>query len=356
MFGFPRRRPESVSSSAAEVQGATGQPTEVLGWTVALGDRADQVNTQVLSAPAAAAASDPFASTQVVPQRAGSNRGLVSRRVAAEIGMYLGACLALLAVTTVGARGWPQWTAAARGASVGMLAVSMVAAGLFIRLPWNRVVSAQRRRGVSTLLTGGAAVAVVAARAALGPAVADTAGAGATSSPAGVSAGAVALAAGAVIAAILISWIARTPLSESALLASLALAIWVLVPGGPAVWAALVGLGVVWALLGFWQARGQRTAAVAGVSLALLASVGLASGPWAWPARAILAAAAIGGLLAFLRGRANGWLALGAGAAAALAGAVAGHMLGPALALLLGGVATMVVSWIALRGASRQQP
>jgi hypothetical protein len=90
-----------------------------------------------------------------------------------------------------------------------------------------------------------------------------------------------------------------------------------------------------------------------GAALALVASVGMAAGPWAWPTRAALAAVAILGLGAFLRGRANYWLALGAGAATALAASVAGHVVGPALALLLGGLATMVVSWVALHGTRR---
>lgn len=351
MIGFPRRRPASDSSPAAPVQDGSGQPTQVLAWASPWdrADRVDQTSTQALASPAAAPVSDPFASTQVLRREPAAPppappRALVSRRVAAETGMYTGAFLALLAVAAVGVRGWPQWSPAARGASVGMLSVSLVAAGLFVRLPWPRTLSAQRRRGVSTLLTSGAAVAVVAATAAWGSAAAGT-----------VGAGAVAVGAVAVIGAILVSWVARTPLSESALLLALALATWVLVPAGPAVWATLVGLGVAWALAGVRLARGQRTAAVAGVSLALAASVGLAGGAWAWPARALLAAAAIWGLLAFLRGRANGWLALGAGAGAALAGAVAGDVLGPALALLVGGLATMAVSWIALRGASKSE-
>ncbi len=134
----------------------------------------------------------------------------------------------------------------------------------------------------------------------------------------------------------------------------MAWAAWVVVPPGPGTWAFLAGLGVVWAGLGMRWARGRRTAMGLGAALALVASVGMAAGPWAWPTRAALAAAAILGLGAFLRGRANYWLALGAGAATALAASVAGDVVGPALALLLGGLATMVVSWIALRSARRE--
>jgi hypothetical protein len=92
---------------------------------------------------------------------------------------------------------------------------------------------------------------------------------------------------------------------------------------------------------------------VAGTGLALVASVGLAAGPWAWWARAGLIALTVGGLGAFLRGHANHWLALGAGSATALAASVAGATLGPALALLVGGLATVIVSGIALRSARR---
>ena len=81
---------------------------------------------------------------------------------------------------------------------------------------------------------------------------------------------------------------------------------------------------------------------------------GWPAGPWAWPTRAGLAAVAVLGLGAFLRGRANYWLALGAGAATALAASVAGDVVGPALALLVGGLATMAVSWVALRSAHRR--
>ena len=56
----------------------------------------------------------------------------------------------------------------------------------------------------------------------------------------------------------------------------------------------------------------------------------------------------------FLRGWANPWLALGAGAATALAASVAGAVIGPALALVFGGLATMIVSAIALRGTRRE--
>jgi hypothetical protein len=166
--------------------------------------------------------------------------------------------------------------------------------------------------------------------------------------------GQAAAAVGVVLAMLVVNLISRTPVSEAGLLGALAWAAWVVVPPGPGTWAFLVGLGVVWAGLSVRWARGRRTSMVLGATLALVASVGMAAGPWAWPTRAGLAAAAVLGLGAFLRGRANYWLALGAGAATALAASVAGDVVGPALALLVGGLATMVVSWIALRGASRR--
>jgi hypothetical protein len=166
-------------------------------------------------------------------------------------------------------------------------------------------------------------------------------------------AGNAARALGLVLAMVVVNLIARTPASESGLLGALAWAAWVVVPPGPGTWAFLVGLGIVWAGLGMRWSRGRRTALGLGAALALVASVGMAAGPWAWPTRAALAAVAVLGLGAFLRGRANYWLALGAGSATALAASVAGDVVGPALALLVGGVATMGVSWIALRGARR---
>ncbi|MGB8020838.1 MAG: hypothetical protein WCF04_06375 [Candidatus Nanopelagicales bacterium] len=369
MFGFPRRASVTAPSAPTQVQGApgdAGRPTEALEWAAVLrlprSGSGEPARTQVLAAPVVADV-DASSATQVLSREpAGQTsepagpptREVASRQVAAEIGMYAGAGLAMLAIATVGVRGWPQWNVAARGASVGMLAVALLAAGLYVRLPRAREITAQRRRAVSTMLTSGVAVAVVAATTAVGSGVAGSVRVGIPGGPGGVSAWAAAIAALSALGAILVNLVARTPFSESALLAALAWAIWLLVPAGPAAWACLLGVGVVWALVGMRLACGHRSAAVAGVSLALAASVSLAGGPWGWPARALLAAAAIGGLAAFLRGRANSWLAMGAAAAAALAGTVAGDVLGPAVALLLGGLATMSVSWIALRGASRQ--
>ena len=322
-------------------------------------------HTQALDLAVAASLADPDASTQVlsrgavlgpgVGQAVGDSRSgpgadparppapLVSRRVAAEIGMYTGAALVLVSIGGVVVRGWSAWEPALRWAFAGLTTVALIAAGLFVRLPWSRMLTDERRRAVSALLTTGVAVATA------GVAVALGADRGSISSG-GASA---ALPVGVVLAMLLVNLVARTPVSESGLLAALAWSAWVVVPPGPGTWAFLVGVGVAWGVLGMRVARGRRTAMAVGVGLALVASVGMAGGPWAWPTRAALAAVAVLGLVAFLRGRANHWLALGAAAATALAASVAGDVVGPALALLVGGLATMAVSWIALRSARR---
>lgn len=258
--------------------------------------------------------------------------------------MYAGAALVLVSIAGVVVRGWDAWEPAVRWTFAGLTTVAMIAAGLFVRLPWSRRVSDERRRAVSALLTTGVAVATTGVGVALGSAQ------GAMS----VGAGNVGRALGVVLAMLAVNLIARTPVSEAGLLGSLVWAAWVAVPPGPGTWALLMGVGVAWAALGVRWARGRRTAMVLGSALALVASVGMASGPWAWPTRAGLAAVSVLGLGAFLRGRANYWLALGAGAATALAASVAGDVVGPALALLVGGLATMTVSWVALRSAHRR--
>lgn len=327
----------------------------------------DYADTGILDAHVAGSVVDPSASTQVLSRepvigpgqstyadRANEGLGesaspppapapLVSRRVAAEIGMYTGAALVLVSISGVVARGWAAWDPGLRWAFGGLASVALIAAGLFVRLPWSRTVSAERGRAVSALLTTGVAVATTGVGVALGSAQ------GAMSAGPGNAA----LALGVVLAMVGVNVVARTPVSESGLLGALAWAAWVVVPPGPGTWAFLVGLGVIWVALGVRLARGRRTAMALGAALALVAAVGMAAGTWAWPTRAGLAAVTILGLGAFLRGRANYWLALGAGAATALAASVAGDVVGPALALLVGGLATMVVSWIALRSARR---
>ncbi len=322
-----------------------------------------EAHTEVLAAPVAAALADPGASTQVLSaapvigaggprqSQGGAEKGavqpgmgpppLVSRRVAAEIGVYVGAGLVVAALGGSVVRGWSAWEPEIRGAFLGLASVALMALGLFARLPWRRVLTDQRRRAVSSMLAAGVAGATMAAAAALGSAPGVQ--------PDGSRSAGVAV--GVVLALGVVNLVARTPLSETVLVGSVAWAAWVAVPPGPGTWALLVALGALWAALGMRWARGRRTAGVLGAGLALVASVGMAAGPWAWPTRAALAAAAVLGLGAFVRGRANLWLALGAGASTALAASVAGDVVEPAVALLVGGLATMAVSWIALRSA-----
>ncbi len=268
-------------------------------------------------------------------------RAPVTRQAAAEIGMYLGAALALVALGGSVVRGWSDVGSVTRGVFVALAAAALLALGLVVRLPWTRVPTDRGRRASSSLLTAGAAVALGGLGGVL--AVAER------SADTGPQLAVACVAAG--LALLVVNVVARTPLSETGLLATLVWSGWVLTPSGPGTWAVLTGLGVAWAALGFRFARGRRTAGTLGAALALAAGVGLAAGPWAWPARAGLAAAAVFGLGSFLRGGANHWLALGAGASTALAASAAGRVVGPAVALLAGGVATMAVSWIALRTA-----
>ena len=99
--------------------------------------------------------------------------------------MYTGAALVLVSIGGVVARGWGAWDPAARWTFAGLMTVALIAAGLFVRLPWSREVSDERRRAVSGLLSTGVAVA------ATGVAVAVGSAAGATSAGPGSAARAV---------------------------------------------------------------------------------------------------------------------------------------------------------------------
>jgi hypothetical protein len=255
--------------------------------------------------------------------------------------VYAGAALVAIAVLGVAVRGWADASTGMRSAAIALTSVALLATGLFVRLPWARQPGDERRRAVSVLLTTGVGTVAVASGLALD--VSQGSG-GATG---------VAHAIGAVLGMLLVVVVARTPLAELGLLAAMAWAVWVGVPVGAWTWVGLTGLGAAWALLGVRLARGRRTAVVAGVALALVGAVGMALGAMAWPVRALVATLAVTGLVAFLRGGAGHWLALGAASATALAASVAGGQLGPAPALLVGGLATMAVSAIALRGARR---
>lgn len=297
--------------------------------------------TQIVSRPGADDEGGGPGTDQLVPAEPAGPPPLVSRLVAAEIGMYLGAGLAMLALAGSVARGWTDWDPVIRGTFVALAAVALITLGLFVRLPWDRTPTDQGRRAASSLLSAGAGVALIAVSSALA--------AGQRLAPAGPWLGATYVV--AALAMVAVNLISRTPLSETALLVALAWGAWILVPAGQGTWAFLVVLGALWAAVGFRWARGGRTAGALGAALALVASVGLAAGPWAWPTRAGLAVTAVLCLATFVRGGANHWLALGAGASTALAASVAGVVVGPVVALLVGGLATMAVSWIALRTA-----
>lgn len=311
--------------------------------------------------PAPGRDADPGAATQVLGVPAhpvsigplGAPVAAVSRRVAAEIGMYCGALLVLLALGSAVVRGWSEWESGSRWATAVLAALALLAPGLWARVSAPRPVSAQRRRAVSAMVTCGTVVGV----AALGVATDPTPGTG--------EAGTVVLAVGGVVAGVASVAAARSPLSETWLLVGLAWACWLLLPRGPVAWGVLTALGAGWALAacGPWvlrgrtllpaggHLRGRRTALVVGPGLALLGGVALATGPWAWPARLALLVVAGAAFTMFRRGGANHWLALAAGSGTALVAAVAGDVLGPALALLMGGVATMGLSWLGLRSA-----
>ena len=312
-------------------------------------DAAPEQPTEVLAPVDASALADPGAATEVLvrPADRSTSRGeppvsppaapLLDRRTAAEAGVYVGAALILLAFLGAALRGWPGWDPTRRGIAVGLTATALLATGLFVRLPWRRRLGAQRRRAVSALLTSGLALA------ATGAALALDIGQGSVGGGRWLHAALVVLGMAAACA------IARTPLSETGVLGALAWTIWVVVPAGQGTWLALVALGIVWALLGRRWARGRRKAVVAGVGVALIASVGLAQGPAAWAVRGVLLALAGVGLVRFLRGGGNAWLALGVAAATALSASVAGGALSPALALMVAGMTTMAVSGLALR-------
>lgn len=321
--------------------------------------RAAPEDTTVAAAPGSAA--DPAEETQVLgipaqPMSIGPRDApvaAVSRRVAAEIGMYAGALLVLLALGSAVLRGWADWEPGSRWATAILASLALLAPGLWARVSATQPLSAQRRRAVSAMVTCGTVVGIGALAVAIDP----TPGTG--------QAGTVALAVGAVLAGAASVVAGRSPLSETWLLAGLAWAAWLLVPRGPVAWTVLTAIGAGWALAacGPWvvrgrtllpphgHLRGRRTALVVGPGLALLGGVALAMGPWAWPARLALLLVAGAAFTMFRRGAANHWLALAAGSGTALVAAVAGDVLGPALALLMGGVATMALSWLALRSA-----
>jgi hypothetical protein len=320
---FPEPDPVTEVLTRTALPTATRRITPVLDPTVAAADPFR--DTTVLSSP-----------SPVVEERS-SPGFLLSRERAAEVGMYCGATLILVAVLGIAARQWEQWDGVERLLTTSLAATGLILGGIWLRAPWARPAGAARLRGVSVMLSTG--VVSGAAGTAL------LFGLGQGSDPlAGVGH---ALAAVALLTAV--NAVARAAFSETALLAALTWLGWVALPAGSGLWLGLVALGVGWAGLGLNYARGRRTAAAAGAALALTAAAALAAQPGAWVARAVLAVTTGAALGAFRTGRPPYWLALGAAAACALAAGTAADALSPAPALLAGGLAMMAVSGIALR-------
>lgn len=306
-------------------------------------------HTQALDPALAAAMADPFRDTSVLrrpddegedrPAAAAGPAPLLSRRRAAEVGLYCGASLVLLAVLGMGVRGWGQWQDGMRAAASALASLLLLASGLFLRLPWRSRMSDERNRAVSVMLGTGVAASLVGSAIVLGVSQSSDPVGAAVQSGTGV------------LLLVGVNLVARTPFSETLLLGSICWLAWLTLPWRPGLWLVLAGLGVLWLLAGQRLGRGPRTAAVAGCTVALAAGAALAAEPDAWVARGVLAAVTAVGLGLFRAGRANYWLALGAAAATALAAAVAAAALSPAPALMIGGLATMAVSGVALRAA-----
>ncbi len=310
-----------------------------------------------VAAPASPAAPPPTAQTPPAPDPAAPTTLLAGRRLrgqdtaeptpplltrveAAEVGLYVGGVLMALAVLLQAARGWQGTADWVQAVSLGLTSFVLLATGFFVRLPWSRTLGPQRRRAISVLLVSGAGFALI--------------GIGAAADVRRGAAQALLLAhvVIAVLTMVLVCRIARTPASESGVLAASVWGVWVLAPAGAGCWLGLAALGMAWVLLGTRWAQGPHTARVTGTLLALCAAVGLAQGEWKWAVALVLAGLSVTGLVMFVRGGPNHWLALGAASATALAGSITGGQ-GPLLALAVGGLATMLVSGIALRSATR---
>jgi glucose dehydrogenase len=117
--------------------------------------------------------------------------------------MYAGAALVLVSIGGVVARGWAAWEPGLRWSFAGLTTLALIAAGLFVRLPWSRSLTDERRRAVSALLTAGVAVAMAGVAAVLGSGQEAP-----TSDP-----GTAARALGVVLAMLVVNLVARTPTS-----------------------------------------------------------------------------------------------------------------------------------------------
>lgn len=264
---------------------------------------------------------------------------MFTRVVAAEVGAYLGAGLAATAVVAGAYAGWEGWSRTVQLAVVAVAALGLVAAALWLREPGHAGLTAARRRATSVLLVAGVSLAV---------------GAGIwASADVDIAWLRPAVAGLGVLLIVGVDRVASTPVSQTAILAWCGLLVAVS-PLGP--WAApvMAALGLTWTVAGWRYLSGRRTAVACGVLLVLGSCVLAAGGQWPWPARAVLMGSGVWSFAAFLRGGRNAWLGLGVASWAALAATAAGLVGGPLLALLVGGVVTLVVSLVALRRAAHE--
>jgi hypothetical protein len=263
--------------------------------------------------------------------------------VAAEIGVHLGVALVVMAAAMGAISGWPSWSDRTRVAVMVAAGLGPLASAAWLRDAGGPELAEQRRRATSTLLTAGI---LVLAGGAWGAVRAGTERFGW---------GLPAIALGGLLATWGADRVANSPVSQAALLAwAAALVVGLTESAGTWCLPALVVLGTAWSVLGWRYLSARRTAAAAGVVLALGAAVIAANGYWAWPARLLLLATGVGSAWRFLAGGRNAWLGLGVAAWAALAASAAGAILGPLLALAIGGAVTVAVSLVALRNSVRE--
>lgn len=348
--------PSYASADSAQQWGDPAMP-----WPGVFGDEPPHqgaAHTQALDPVLASASADPFRDTVVVhppappsatdsadpPDPAAVPPPLLSRRRAAELGMYAGAGIVVVALLGIVLRQWPDWSDQLQLGTTGLASVALVCGGLFLRLPWDRRMSQERTRAVSAALSCGVATAAVGVAALLGIRQ--------SSDPVG----AIGHALLCVLGLALVCVAAATAFSETLLLVALCWLAWVALPSGTVLHLGLACLGSAWVVAGRQWARGPRTAAVIGTLVALVGGTLLAAAPDAWIARGVLAVLAAWALWAFLSGAVSAWLGLAAGAACALSAGIVADLLSPAPALLAGGLATMAVSAVALRGARDECP
>lgn len=358
--------PRSGPDASATI-GWAGTPDRTLSWSGSAGQTAPSLPASSAPVGSAPAAGEPHPAGPVIPplpdwdvpapgRPASPGPGdeqattalqrppatppaLFTRVVAAEVGAYVGAGLAATAVAAGAYAGWDGWSRTVQLAVVAVTALGLCAAALWLREPGHAGLSAARRRATSVLLVAGVSIAV---------------GAGIwASADLDIAWLCPAVAGLGILLIVGVDRVASTPLSQTAILAWCAVLVAV-APLGP--WAApvMATLGLTWTLAGWRYLSGRRTAVTCGVLLVLGSCVLAAGGQWPWPARGVLMGLGVWSFAAFLRGGRNVWLALGIASWAALAATAAGLVGGPLLALLVGGVVTLVVSLIALRRAAHE--